>query len=318
VNAAAFMLEEYAPRQDYASAMLLQAHAKLNLALAVDLPVPPSGYHPLCSWFVTLDLADSIRVEPATITSLHVKWAADAPRSEPIEWPMERDLCIKALRTFEMFIGAPCPVSIQVIKRIPVGGGLGGGSSDAAATLLALRTMFAPTMTPTQCAEIASRVGSDVSYFCDTESVIPRRAVVGGFGERVTRTFDHRESAAVLIIPPFGCPTREVYERFDSIAHECEDFGTRCTSVKRLAESRDSISNDDLFNDLSRAAKVVQPRLADVIDVAARCVGKPIHVTGSGSTCFTLASTREAPEIVRMLKMALQPLDCTVVSSNLL
>jgi 4-diphosphocytidyl-2-C-methyl-D-erythritol kinase len=318
VNAAAFMQEEYARRPDYASSMQLQAHAKLNLALAVDAPVPPSGYHPLCSWFVALDLADSLRIEPATTTTLNIQWAVDAPRPVAIDWPMERDLCIKALRVFESFIDAECPVSIDVHKRIPVGGGLGGGSSNAAATLRALRSLFAPNMTSLQLCELATKIGSDVGYFCDLDASTPRRAIVEGFGEIVTRTNDDREAVAVLIIPPFGCPTREVYARFDSCAGGDDAFITRVATVKELAMSRGAVSNDGLFNDLANAANAVAPDLADIMRVATCATGLNIHVTGSGSTCFALTTTKGAHDLVRVLENALKPFRCVVISSRVM
>ena len=110
-----------------------QAHAKINLALAVGPPQGPPqgprGYHPIASIFVCVSLAGEVHIEPAAHSkgTFRTSWANDAPLPTPIDWPIEQDLGYRAWRALEAHIGRALPVHIDVRKRVPVGGGLGGG-----------------------------------------------------------------------------------------------------------------------------------------------------------------------------------------------
>ncbi len=193
-----------------------RAYAKLNLALAVGPPVS-GGMHPIASWMHAIDLYDSVRLEwtgedlPPTF---EVSWAPDAPRTSPIDWPKSKDLAFKALRIIEQHEGRLLPVSISIQKRIPVGGGLGGGSSDAAAVLLGLRELMALTIKPDALAKLSAVIGSDIAYFID-EASPPRPALVEGLGDRITRLPPHA-AEVILILPNFGCPTGPVYKAHDA------------------------------------------------------------------------------------------------------
>lgn len=298
--------------------MQLRAHAKLNLALAVDGPVPPSGYHPLCSWFAPLSLFDTINISPSDVPSFSAAWAPDAPKPTPIDWPAESDLCVRALRAFERHTGAIACVQIDVVKRIPVGGGLGGGSSNAAAVLRGLRALFQTSMTEDALIELAKSIGSDVAYFCDCSCDIPRRAIVEGFGEHVTRMDDPRSFAAVLIVPPFPCSTRDVYLRADTLHSQRLTFASRAATVHSLATATAPIDSTRLFNDLSAAAREVAPQLNDIISIAEGAINQPVHLTGSGSTMFALATRDETPALIQTLRLALNKHDCVMVAADVL
>jgi 4-diphosphocytidyl-2-C-methyl-D-erythritol kinase len=116
--------------------------AKVNLALSVGGPTP-DGYHPIASWMVAIDLADELTLERADGDSTYdIAWSDDALRPSPIDWPLESDLIVKAHRLVEAEIGRPLPARATLRKRIPVGAGLAGGSTDGAAMLKALRQLF--------------------------------------------------------------------------------------------------------------------------------------------------------------------------------
>ncbi|TVQ61209.1 MAG: hypothetical protein EA379_06850, partial [Phycisphaerales bacterium] len=202
-----------------------RAHAKINLALSVGPPEGDAGHHPIASWFAPLDLCDDLTLtclEPDRASRYAIIWASDAPRSSAVDWSITKDLAVRAHMLLERELGVRMTVQMKLEKRIPVGGGLGGGSSDAAAMLLALREMFSLDVSLDDLRVISKELGSDVAYFLDEQAGAgqdddrPRPALVEGFGDRVERSAPVRAHAA-LIAPSFGCPTGAVYRTFDAL-----------------------------------------------------------------------------------------------------
>lgn len=269
--------------------MRRKAYAKVNLSLALGAPEPPAspraGLHPIRTRVQAIDLFDEVEIlADAALAGpvLDRAWASDAPVPSPLDWPPEKDLALRAARLLEVELGTPLRVHVTLTKRIPVGGGLGGGSSDAAAVLLALRDRFGPGLTTTRLATLAATLGSDVAFFID-DADPPRPALVQGFGERLTRIAG-LTGELLLILPPFACPTGEVYRAFD-------DAG----AAGRLAHAPDLEARGLLFNDLAAPAVAVRPALADLLARSANVLGTDVHVTGSGSTLFALVPPEWPP-----------------------
>jgi len=270
-------------------AITLHAHAKLNLALAVGPPVPggpAAGMHPVASWMTAIDLADTVAVrrlntgDPSRHT---VRWHD----GRPVDWATGDDLAVRAHRALETEKG-PLPAEIEVTKRIPAGGGLGGGSSDAAAFLRALNHLFDLDTPPDDLARLAAALGSDIPFFIDRlddPHAAPRPAFVTGLGERIERLppIDPASHEILLISPPFGCPTGAVYRAFDDDPPDT----FREHAVDDLARSG-TIDPESLFNDLAAPAERVEPRLARLRRDLAKTLGLPVHVSGSGSTLFVI------------------------------
>ncbi|MBK9188617.1 MAG: hypothetical protein IPM33_06620 [Phycisphaerales bacterium] len=294
------------------------AFAKVNLALDVGPPLA-SGLHPIASWMAPIDLRDTIEIERLaddTPARLEVSWAHDAPRPSPIDWPHDKDLSMRALRALERVLGRALPAAIRVRKRIPVGGGLGGGSSDAAATLLALRELFALPIDDDTLRSHAMTLGSDVAYFIDDAP--PRPAIVEGLGERVTRVA-RVPGLLTLVIPSFGCPTGAVYKAFDALP-----AGTTGTpSGERVRGVHDhalhaGLVHALLYNALAPAACAVEPRLGQLLNALAR-IGTP-HVTGSGSCLFLVMPDQGAGALLDAARNATRSVDpgCTVLGVRLI
>lgn len=287
-----------------------RANAKINLVLAVGPPLPPKGYHPIVSWFACVDLFDTIKLErlnDGEKSEYAIEWAEDVPRATPIDWPVEKDLGVRAHRLMEELVGRALSVRMRVTKRVPVGGGLGGGSADAAAVMRGVRRLFALDVSVERMRAASTRLGSDVAFFLDDDGVsdIARPAVVSGIGEVIERVASVKEGTrVVLIFPPFGCPTAAVYAAFDERAnlsaaqHEFAEAPTRVHGlVNEAAAHGVSAVVDRVWNDLAGPACKVEPRLGEMLG-RLRSTGLMAHVTGSGSTMFVVVDKGDERERV--------------------
>lgn len=287
-----------------------RAYAKVNLMLSVGPPIetgPQAGFHRISSWFACVGVWDDISISrrsPGTRSEFVIEWAVDAPAPSVIDWEIERDLAFRAHGVMERALGRPLPVEVRVSKRIPVGGGLGGGSSDAAAVLLGLDDLFECGMTDAELVRIGRQLGSDVEFFLDRAPggrgaggdvlqgegfAVPRPALVEDLGE-VKERLGRIDWPVLLVIPEFGCPTGPVYKAYDQ-----SPVALRAAAVRAIvtdAVRRREVPPDVLFNDLAEPACRVQPRLREVIDVVQRILGRRVHVSGSGSTLFVLGEAR--------------------------
>lgn len=307
----------------------LRSPAKINLALSVGPPQGPSehrpGWHPIASWMAAVDLCDDLTVEPLAPdarSSLELRFADDAPRPTPIDWPPERDLAFRAIAALEAHVRRPIPSRIALQKRIPVGAGLGGGSSNAAAALIALNQAHALGLAPADLARIGSAIGSDVPFFIDSApsstaaraggcAALPRPAIVTHLGERIERLpFVHAE--VVLLIPPFGCATPEVYRAYDALGPS----PLRDADIRALA-THHVLDPASLFNDLFRAACSHQPGLARYVSHAASRAGLPAHLSGSGSGIFIITPPERSHALATHL--AADPLlaPCAIIATHL-
>ena len=280
------------------------ACAKINLALSVGPPVPPKGYHPIASWFVPIALGDNLELATLPVgepSRFVIAWADDAPKPSPIDWPIEKDLAVRAHELLQERAGRELPVAMSLRKRTPVGGGLGGGSSDAAAMLRACIALFDLKLSRDELAEMSAKLGSDIAFFLDADdsgSILeaPRSAIVTGFGERIER-LPPIAAEILLLIPPFGCPTGAVYQSYDRSPRPLEERRVRLLATE--AAKRKTVSSGELFNDLAAPACIVTPRLGDVYVRLRREVSVPVHVTGSGSTMFALDANASAEAAIR-------------------
>lgn len=263
-------------------AVIKLAPAKLNLALAVG-PPGVDGMHPICSWMVPInlyDLLEATRLEVDRLSRYAILWHGDAKRRSEIDWPITRDLAVRAHLALERHVGRTLPTQLKLEKRIPVGGGLGGGSSDAAAMLNAINELFELGLSVDDLARIAQPLGSDVPFF-----VHGTGAIVEGLGDRVERQSRSPDLHAVIVFPPSRCVTRDVYRAFD----EQEPGELRAEAVRKLVtESVDRLEPEAIFNDLADPALRVAPSLAEDLQRVGELAERPAHITGSGSTLFVV------------------------------
>lgn len=275
----------------------MRAYAKINLALSVGPPFPAgcadAGMHPIASWMHAIDLFDDVEVEaqPAgSIDHYDIRWTPSAPRRSIVDWPLDQDYAVRAHRLLEAHTRKRLPVNLSVVKRIPVGAGLGGGSSDAAAALLLINSVFNLGLSTAELTTLSRTLGSDVAFFLDDPP--PRPAIVTGAGsiiERIERVAGH----ILLILPNFPCPTGEIYKAFDRVNHH----QLREPDVRSLARAG-WVESRTLFNDLDQAAEAFEPRLSALRASIRKAAGQPVHMTGSGSALFIPCT--EEPEARRL------------------
>lgn len=261
------------------------APSKLNLALSVGAP-GPDRMHPISSWMVTLDFADDLRLErlpEGSMSMFATVWHADAPRRSEIDWSITKDLAYRAHQALERELEMRLPVRSLITKRIPVGGGLGGGSSNAAAMLRALDALFELGLPTARLASVAAGLGSDIPFLVHGGS-----AIVGGLGDRIEPLAHTPRAHVALVFPEVPCPTAQVYRRFDELGGGAARADEPRVRAMAGSVGQSLVPHDAPFNDLAAPALDVAPSLRAHIDSIGRIAERGVHVSGSGSTLFVV------------------------------
>ncbi len=181
--------------------MILKSYAKINSILYV-LSKRPDGYHELYTLMHKIDLYDWIEIKK-NAGGLRVKTSID-------ELNNDDNLALKAARLFFEKTGIKPQVDIEIEKHIPIGSGLGGGSSNAGYVLRGLNELFGLPLSYNELLELAVKIGSDVAFF-----LVDGSAVATGRGERVKKINCETDGYEVfLVVPNFGISTAEVYRKF--------------------------------------------------------------------------------------------------------
>lgn len=241
-----------------------QAPAKLNLSLLVHPPCP-GGYHPLESLVQTVEWCDLLEV------------VGGEEGSDTLKTEIEDNLVERALAELRKIATVP-PLAMSLSKEIPIAAGLGGGSSDAAAALVAGAEIVG--MSRLSLDEAAARVGSDVPLFLTGGTLMMR-----GRGEEIEALEPLEGFAVAVVVPEFGLGTGDVYQRWDELEGPT---GSAVPDGLLPPALRGGIP---MRNDLLPAALDLEPRLGDFISDIASLWGSAVSLTGSGSACFGYFTT---------------------------
>lgn len=279
----------------------MHAPAKVNLCLSVHYP-PEQGYHALDSVFQTLDVCDTIEFEtcpvdsgePLTETSMGTPVALDCG---PIDIPTSDNLIFKAIDLVEQACDAPSAfagqmVRIVVDKRIPAGGGLGGGSSDAAAVLKAYARLQGLNPLGEDVLGVARKLGADVAFF-----LYGGAALMTGRGDELQRCLPSFPLPLVLMGDAQGNSTAAVYADFDGAPVPARDSFALAAAMEASDVAPETLASL-CGNNLEPAACRVGAALAQRIERAKEdpAVLNAL-VTGSGATSFAIcADERSAQE----------------------
>jgi len=234
------------------------APAKLNLFLHV-IGRRADGYHELQTLFQLIDLCDTVAI------SVREDGQIERPVGPP-GVPGETDLTVRAARALQSATGTRLGANLKVHKRIPLGGGLGGGSSDAATTLLGLNELWSCGLSVSELAALARPLGADVPVFVQGSS-----AWAEGVGERLTPvTLPARWY--VIIHPGVAVSTQEVFQSPEL---------TRNSPLITLHAFFESGGR----NDCEPVVRSRSPQVAEALEWLARFA--PAHLTGTGSCVFS-------------------------------
>ena len=264
--------------------VIASSPAKVNLALAVT-GLEPSGYHQLDTIFEALDIYDDVEVTSADDLTLEVTGVdADKMPDDP-----EANLVLKAARLLAEATGTTAGAHISVTKRIPAAGGMAGGSTDAAATLVALNMLWETGLSAEQLVELGAKLGADVP-FCLMGGLA--RGV--GRGDVLNPLRPGTMHAWVLLTNPEGLSTPAAFAEFDRALNLTEGFERNSVSdVDDLAEALQGEDIDAigalLTNDLEAALPGLRPDVTrTILGIRGKVPG--VILSGSGPTIAVLTS----------------------------
>ncbi len=285
------------------TSITLSAPAKVNLFLKI-LSRRKDGYHNIITFFERISLADELTISkiPSGIIVSSDKFITRNPKDNLIYKAAESILeCIRADKGLKGkdkglkgkdkgLKGKDRGVEIRIRKRIPIAAGLGGGSSDAAATLIGINELYNLKLSDKRLAKLAGRLGADVPFFIlDTPFAAGK-----GIGDRLTRIRSAIKLWHLIIYPGFKVATRDVYEAFDRLPKHLTTKPADDKISRYLADSKDLSSVQSMLrNNLEDVVTAKKPVIGRIIERLALFLDKKAIVSGSGPSVFCLYGTRK-------------------------
>jgi 4-diphosphocytidyl-2-C-methyl-D-erythritol kinase len=270
--------------------MQLFAPAKINLSFAIK-GRRPDGFHEIETLMAPISLADRLTIETIAGDAVGIDFSCDDP-SLPAG---ENNLVVRAAKLFRETTNITTGIRVVLEKKIPHGAGLGGGSSDAASTLLGLNELFGTGLSDSHLIELAAQLGSDVPFF-----IVRSAAICRGRGEIVEPTSLPASFRLLLLKPDFGVPTPWAYGRWKE-----------SRELPRVDYSPQEFCGVRFVNDLERA---VFEKFVLLAQLKTWLRGQPevgaALLSGSGSTVF--AVLRESADAEKLAARVRENLDATL------
>jgi len=261
----------------------ITARAKINLTLDV-LGTLPDGYHEVRTVMQLLDLCDILEI------SSGISGITLSSDSKKIPIGPE-NLVYRAAQLLLARTGLEKRAHINIIKRIPVAAGLGGGSSNAAAALWGLNRFWELGFTPEELMEMGAEIGADVPFFMTAGT-----ALGSGRGDKLTPLPSPPPMGVLLVKPHFGVSTAQVYKLFDKLPGETK---LRTDSMIQALEKRDANAiAAHLGNDLEPVTASLHPEIREIKRELVDAGALGAEMSGSGPTVFGLMANKEKARLL--------------------
>ncbi|MFD1721576.1 4-(cytidine 5'-diphospho)-2-C-methyl-D-erythritol kinase [Amnibacterium endophyticum] len=265
--------------------VMVRAPGKLNLSMRVGSP-KPDGYHDVATVYQAVSLAEELTAEPDGGLSVAFEGPA-ATAALPVDGT---NLVIRAAELLREATGATGGARMRVVKRVPIAGGMGGGSADAAAALVALDALWGLGLGRDRLLELGAELGADVPF-----ALLGGTAVGTGRGEVLAPVLTSGAFHWVLAVADEGLSTPAVYRELDQLraaAGEVPDAAPEVDAgVLQALRGGDPVQlAAALHNDLQTAALHLRPALADLLALGLRNGALGGLVSGSGPTVAFLAA----------------------------
>ena len=279
----------------------IEAPCKINLHLKIG-EKRPDGFHELESLFASLSHGDSLQFEcdgREGDCKLFVKWEVPGIKVPGNIIPVEKNLVLRAVSLFREQTGFDMSLRIKLVKRVPVGSGLGGGSSDAASALLALNSLAKTDLPIEKLKEMALQLGSDVPFF-----LYGGAAFVSGRGEHIEPITPPDEELCVMLVkPPFFSSTASAFRLLDRFREGGDAAGKGPAGIveTKLASLEGDPARWNFFNDFlpvfladdSVNGRTYQHILETLKSSGASFAG----LSGAGSCCFGIFKNKKAAKL---------------------
>jgi len=262
--------------------LIARSFAKLNLYLKV-LNKRKDKFHNLSTLFCRIDLADTIKFKGRNDGLIKISC------NDPQAPGDKTNLCWQAAELLKRDLNLNYGLDIAINKRIPVGAGLGGGSSNAACVLSSLNRYWKLDLPVKKLASLGAKIGSDVAFFIYNTKF----AEAGGRGEKIKPIIRLKKLDLyfVLIYPKIKISTPLIYQRFDNFSQLTRPTGNVKILTSELAKKGQGFDPDCLFNDLEIVAESLYPGIKQVKKAFSNIGLEKIMMSGSGSSVFSLCDS---------------------------
>ncbi|MDB3868119.1 4-(cytidine 5'-diphospho)-2-C-methyl-D-erythritol kinase [Gammaproteobacteria bacterium] len=247
----------------------LNSPAKLNLNLSV-LRKRIDGMHEIKTRFQLINLSDEVLIKKTSSKSISVKTNL-APSIEN-----KKNIVFSAIKLLSDHIGKEIHCEVDIVKNIPLGGGLGGGSSNAATALIGINFLFELGLTSKELMKLGEKLGADVPFF-----IFGKNAFASGIGEILLEDSKNIDNKYLLLFPQIHSSTKELFSKWD---------GLNKSAQKSLLENEEN-SFLPIFLDQNREVKIIFHEL---------CKNNSFKLSGTGSTIF--CTYDDISEIEKTLK----------------
>lgn len=293
--------------------VVARAPGKINVSLEVG-PPREDGYHSVATIYLAVSLFEDVRASERMDSEFTISLHPDsAPFADPETFPLGKDnLVVRAADELRRYTGVTMGADLEVTKRVPIAGGMGGGSADAAAALVACNALWDCGLNREELAVVGAKLGADIPF-----ALFGGAAVGLGIGDQVSPMLIRRSTYWVLVPASYGLSTPEVYRTLDKLRayqdveapHEVD-----IDTVQALVTADVNSLGLNLRNDMEQAAIHLAPEIDTVIGTGERLGAVRGIVSGSGPTIAFLAESKTHAEQLRTLINEELDVDALVVS----